>query len=281
MTPFQGALRDALSAFPEANAKELASVILNQIVRDLDDMATGALRKVSLPSVAELKRQELQQKRVKQKYRMSWEEMSRKTEFVNLLSLIKLREEKSALDSGHTFVHDGFKMSNSLHFPNPPSSHADRGMLKVSSSRDFLRTMEQIDETGSEHVEKMVSTSPESVIESRKLEQKIEEVERIAGEIVGDNLKEIKRVHDDDLGFAIEVKVNQTDSEAFDTWFSILKRRDATGTTIPVVVTWTGGSVLSEKDFVHKAVEVMIRSGLGPKRSDRFDSVSELEEEWG
>ena len=47
---------------------------------------------------------------------------------------------------------------------------------------------------------------------------------------------------------------------------------------INIAVDWTGENVLSVDELVHKTVDVMLKLGIGPQRTDRFSAAKEIEE---
>jgi hypothetical protein len=108
----------------------------------------------------------------------------------------------------------------------------------------------------------------------------IELISEIAREISQNRVERISQYYDEDFGFTIEIVVNQTDKDAFETWLYLIDEVKSLGLEVLVSVDWTGENVLTEDELVHKAVEVMLRSGVGPKRTDRFSAVEELKEGW-
>ncbi len=113
-----------------------------------------------------------------------------------------------------------------------------------------------------------------------RIDEMVELISEIAKEVSHNKVEDVRQYYDEDFGFTIEIVVNQTDKEAFETWFHLIDELKPLGFGSLVTVDWTGEDILNEEEFVHKAVEVMLRSGVGPKRTDRFSAVEELEEGW-
>jgi hypothetical protein len=90
----------------------------------------------------------------------------------------------------------------------------------------------------------------------------------------------LRQYYDNDFGFTIEIRVNQNDKEAFETWFHLIDELKPLAFGSLVTVDWSGENVLTEDELVHKTVDVMLKLGIGPKRTDRFSAVEELEEGW-
>ena len=110
------------------------------------------------------------------------------------------------------------------------------------------------------------------------MKRRIELISEIARDISQNRVEKISHYYDDDFGFIVEIIVNQTDKEAFETWLRLIDEVKTLGLEVLVSVDWTGENVLSEDEFVHKAVEVMLRSGVKPKLTEKLDVEKELEE---
>ncbi|RLE69750.1 MAG: hypothetical protein DRJ45_06290 [Thermoprotei archaeon] len=111
----------------------------------------------------------------------------------------------------------------------------------------------------------------------KEMNEIIEKIHSIAEEISQNNVRDVRLNYDKDYGFIVEVVLNQNDKSAFETWLRLIevigKERG-----IVLSVDWTGENILSEEAFVQYAVEVMLRSGVGPIRKDKFSAVKEVEE---
>ena len=107
-----------------------------------------------------------------------------------------------------------------------------------------------------------------------------ERISEIANEITRNKIENIRQYYDDDFGFTIEITVNQNDKEAFETWLRLIAELKHLGFKSLVTVDWTGRNILSEDELVHKTVDVMLKLGIGPQRTDRFSAVEELKEGW-
>ncbi len=108
----------------------------------------------------------------------------------------------------------------------------------------------------------------------------IELITEIAREISQNRVERISHYYDDDFGFIVEIVVNQTDKEAFETWLRLIEELKPLGLESLVAVDWTGENVLSKDVLVHRTVDVMLKLGIEPQRTDRFSAVEELEEGW-
>ena len=110
----------------------------------------------------------------------------------------------------------------------------------------------------------------------QKMNKIVEQIRSLAEEISQNKVRDIRQKYDKDYGFIVEVVLDQNDKEAFETWLRLIEEVRPKG--IVLSVDWTGENILSEEAFVQYAVEVMLRSGVGPIRKDKFSAVKEVEE---
>ena len=108
----------------------------------------------------------------------------------------------------------------------------------------------------------------------KEMNEIIEKIHSIAEEISQNNVRDVRLNYDKDYGFIVEVVLDQNDREAFETWLRLIEEVRPKG--IVLSVDWTGENILSESAFVRYAVEVMLRSGVGPIRKDKFSAVREV-----
>ena len=104
----------------------------------------------------------------------------------------------------------------------------------------------------------------------------VEQIRSIAEEISQNKVRGIRLKNDEDYGTIIEVVLDQNDKEAFETWFRLIEKVRPKGFVLSV--DWTGENILSEGALAQYAVEVMLRSGVGPIRKDKFSAVREVRE---
>ena len=112
----------------------------------------------------------------------------------------------------------------------------------------------------------------------KEMNEIIEKIHSIAEEISQNNVRDVRLNYDEDYGFIVEVVLNQNDKSAFETWLRLIEEVRPKERGIVLSVDWTGENILSEEAFVQYAVEVMLRSGVGPIRKDKFSAVKEVEE---
>jgi len=89
-------------------------------------------------------------------------------------------------------------------------------------------------------------------------------------------VRDVRLKNDEDYGFIAEVVLDQNDKEAFETWLRLIEEVRPKERGIVLSVDWTGENILSEEVITQYVVEVMLRSGVGPIRKDKFSAVKEV-----
>ena len=277
MNKVQSAIAETLAKYPWMEKEELVSLIIDYIERFLVE----AITRIKLPSRAELMREMFKERRKKKTFRMSEEEFREKEAFINLLRNIKFEKEgvKQLIDSD-LFYFDGRNENENEDEGVQLEASLSSGIAKVELriDTDFMEIEENRgDFTYLMHERSVVSSiaCPEE-----KIDEVIERIRYIAEEISQNNVRDVRLNYDEDYGFIVEVVLNQNDKEAFETWLCLIEEVRPKERGIVLSVDWTGENILSEEAFVQYAVEVMLRSGVGPIRKDKFSAVKEVEEGW-
>ena len=273
----QSAIAEILAKYPWMEKEELVSLIRDYIERFLEE----AITRIKLPSRAELMREMFKEKRKKKTFRMSEEEFREKEAFINWLRNIKFKKEmvKQLIDSD-LFYFDGRNENGNEDEGVQLEASLSSGIAKVELriDTDFMEIEENRgDFTYLMHERSVVSSiaCPEE-----KIDEVIERIRSIAEEISQNNVRDVRLDYDKDYGRIVEVVLNQNDKEAFETWLRLIEEVRPKELGIVLSVDWTGENILSEEAFVRYAVEVMLRSGVGPIRKDKFSAVKEVEEGW-
>ena len=277
MNKMQSAIAETLAKYPWMEKEELVSLIIDYIERFLVE----AITRIKLPSRAELMREMFKERRKKKTFRMSEEEFREKEAFINWLRNIKFEKEmvKQLIDSD-LFYFDGRNENGNEDEGVQLEASLSSGIAKVELriDTDFMEIEENRgDFTYLMHERSVVSSiaCPEE-----KIDEVIERIRSIAEEISQNNVRDVRLDYDEDYGFIVEVVLNQNDKSAFETWLRLIEEVRPKERGIVLSVDWTGENILSEEAFVRYAVEVMLRSGVGPIRKDKFSAVKEVEEGW-
>jgi len=277
MNKVQSAIAETLAKYPWMEKEELVSLIRDYIERFLEE----AITRIELPSRAKLMREMFKERRKKKTFRMSEEEFREKEAFINWLRNIKFEKEmvKQLIDSD-LFYFDGRNENGNEDEGVQLEASLSSGIAKVEHriDTDFMEIEENRgDFTYLMHERSVVSSiaCPEE-----KIDEVIERIRYIAEEISQNNVRDVRLNYDEDYGFIVEVVLNQNDKSAFETWLRLIEEVRPKERGIVLSVDWTGENILSEEAFVQYAVEVMLRSGVGPIRKDKFSAVKEVEEGW-
>jgi len=277
MDKIQSAVDITLSKYPGIGKVELVRLFTDYIEKHLKDIVA----RVELPSRGELKREWFLEKRKTKEFRMSEEKLREREAFVGWLEKIKSEKRERAIDADFFIETDGWGQDDVMQLMEHPFASPEIESGRDIYSKDFeeglpswgnhthLEVFQEIEEAGG--IEK---------VRGEGLDEMKEGILSIANEVSHNKVENIRQYYDNDFGFTIEIRVNQNDKEAFETWFHLIDELKLLGLESLVTVDWTGGNILSEEEFVHKAVEAMLKSGVGPKRTDRFSAIEELEEGW-
>ena len=277
MDKIQSAVDITLSKYPGIGKVELVGLFTDYIEKHLKDIVA----RVELPSRGELKREWFLEKRKTKEFRMPEEKLREREAFVRWLEKIKSEKRERAIDADFFIETDGWGQDDVMQLMEHPFASPEIESGRDIYSKDFeeglpswgnhthLEVFQEIEEAGG--IEK---------VRGEGLDEMKEGILSIANEVSHNKVENIRQYYDNDFGFTIEIRVNQNDKEAFETWFHLIDELKPLGLESLVTVDWTGGNILSEEEFVHKAVEAMLKSGVGPKRTDRFSAIEELEEGW-
>jgi len=277
MDKIQSAVDITLSKYPGIGKVELVGLFTDYIEKHLKDIVA----RVELPSRGELKREWFLEKRKTKEFRMPEEKLREREAFVRWLEKIKSEKRERAIDADFFIETDGWGQDDVMQLMEHPFASPEIESGRDIYSKDFeeglpswgnhthLEVFQEIEEAGG--IEK---------VRGEGLDEMKEGILSIANEVSHNKVENIRQYYDNDFGFTIEIRVNQNDKEAFETWFHLIDELKLLGLESLVTVDWTGGNILSEEEFVHKAVEAMLKSGVGPKRTDRFSAIEELEEGW-
>jgi hypothetical protein len=277
MDKIQSAVDITLSKYPGIGKAELVRLFTDYIEKHLMDIVA----RVELPSRGELKREWFLEKRKKKKYRMSEEKLREREAFVGWLEKIKSEKRERAIDADFFIETDGWGRDDVMQSIERPFASPEIEIARDIYSKDLEEGLPFLDNhTLLEAIPKVEIAVSIEKMRGERLDEMIELISEIAREISQNRVERINQYYDEDFGFTIEIVVNQTDKDAFETWLHLIDEIKTLELGIIIAVDWTGENVLSEDELVHKTVDVMLKLGIGPQRTDRFSAVEELEEGW-
>ncbi len=112
------------------------------------------------------------------------------------------------------------------------------------------------------------------------IDELIDTIFDVANIISGDKVEKVTYGYDAEFGNIIRIGLTQNAREAFESWLKLLDKIDTKDLGINIRVDWTGEDNLSDDELVDYMVEIMLKSGVGPKVSEDFDSVKAVREGW-
>ena len=277
MDMVQSAVDITLSKYPGIGKDELVRLFTGYIETHLKDIVAM----VELPSRVELKHRRFIEARKTKKFRMSDEELREREAFIDQLEKIKSEGRERAIDADFPIETDGWGRDDGIQLMEFPFASPEIEIGREIYSKDFEEGLQFL---GNHTLLGVLQRGEVAVsvekIEGERLEEMMELISEIAKEISQNKVENIRQYYDNDFGFTIEIVVNQSDKEAFETWFHLIDELKPLAFGSLVTVDWTGENVLTEDELVHKTVDVMLKLGIGPKRTDRFSAVEELKEGW-
>jgi hypothetical protein len=277
MDKIQSAVDITLSKYPGIGKAELVRLFTDYIEKHLMDIVA----RVELPSRGELKREWFLEKRKTKKYRMSEEKLREREAFVGWLEKIKSEKRERAIDADFFIETDGWGRDDVMQSIERPFASPEIEIARDIYSKDLEEGLPFLDNhTLLEAIPKVEIAVSIEKMRGERLDEMIELISEIAREISQNRVERISQYYDEDFGFTIQIVVNQTDEDAFETWLHLIDEIKTLELGVIIAVDWTGENVLSEDELVHRTVDVMLKLGIGPQRTDKFSAVGELEEGW-
>lgn len=265
-----------LSKYPGIGKDELVGLFLDYIETHLKDI----FARIERPSRAELKQKRFLEARKRKQYRLSEDELRGKEVFVEWLERIKPRKERT-LDADFFIEGNGWESNTEIQLPQTLFNSSKVGYREDIYYPDFEVDLPPLAaHTLSESYQKREIDLSVGGMGEDRLDKMIELISEKIQEISRNKLEDIRQYYEDDLGFVIEITVTQNDKEAFETWLRLIDAIKPAEFGITLSLNWTGENILKEEEFVHKAVDIMLKSGVGPRRTDKFSAIEELEEGW-
>jgi len=112
------------------------------------------------------------------------------------------------------------------------------------------------------------------------IDELIDAISDVANISSRDKVEKVTHGYDAAFGNIVRVCLRQNAKDAFESWLKLLDDIGPKYPEITLRVDWTGEDNLSDDDLVDYMVEIMLKSGVGPKVSEEFDSVKAVREGW-
>lgn len=277
ITWIQSAVESLTSEYPWMNLDESMDAFIDGISSNFDEIVIGAVKHLRLPSKAELAHDKLQERRRPPRMRFSPEQSAERWNLIESLQGIKSMVISTTVDANHVMKTDGWSRDYRLvDFASslPYERVRVRNRVLTAGQPELPLISDDLNLLQGKNIRtEAITTGVFS------LEQEIQEVSDIANELSNWQVEGTETYYDDELGFCVRIILNQDDREAFVTWSGLIDRVQELGFRSPVLVKWTGRRLLSQDELVDRSVEIMLKLGIRPRRTDQFDFVKEIEEE--
>lgn len=277
------AISEILSQYPELRERE--DELVESIVESIGANLVRFIAEVDLPNPISLMLERRRERKKPKVFRMSDEEFREKLEFISVLR--KLKFEANGYETDAT----------SLFEPNGKVSRGEIQLPKLSTESFSGLRIEELEReiNPSDIIEKPEAINNRSDVGKAFFEQidndriapyrghideLIDAISNIANMISGDKVEKVTYGYDAEFGNIIRIGLTQNAREAFESWLKLLDKIDTKDLGINIRVDWTGEDNLSDDELVDYMVEIMLKSGVGPKVSEEFDSVKAVRKGW-
>lgn len=263
------AISEILSQYPELRERE--DELVESIVDSIGTNLVRFIAEVDLPNPSSLMLERRRERKKPKGFRMSDEEFREKLEFINVLRKLKLEATGYETDATSLFE---------------PNGKVYRDVTQLPSKReinpsDIGRRREAINNRTDVWGESFEKIDSDRFAPYRgHIDELIDTIFDVANIISGDKVEKVTYGYDAEFGNIIRIGLTQNAREAFESWLKLLDKIDTRDLGINIRVDWTGEDNLSDDELVDYMVEIMLKSGVGPKVSEDFDSVKAVREGW-
>ena len=281
MNSISSAISGILAQYPELEKDELAGCILDFIEGNLINF----IAEVELPDPVALKLEWYRARRKSKGSRASEEEFKEKKELIKVLRKLKQKSNGYKTEATYLFEPNG-KVSRDV-AQLPKLSFEPFSGLRI---RDFEKEINPSDIIGKPKVINSRTGIVDDFGDQRDIDgvaaykghidELIDAISNVANIISGDSVEKVTHGYDADFGNIVRVSLRQNAKDAFESWLKLLDEIGPKYPEITLRVDWRGEDNLSDDDLVDYMVEIMLKSGVGPKVSEVFDSVKAVREGW-
>jgi hypothetical protein len=277
------AISEILSQYPELRERE--DEVVESIVESIGANLVRFIAEVDLPNPSSLMLERRRERKKPKGFRMSDEEFREKLEFINVLRKLKLGATGYETDATSLFEPNG-KVSRG-ETPLPKLSTESFSGLRIEelereiNPSDIGRRREAVNNRTDVWEESFEKINSDRFAPYRgHIDELVDTIFDVANTISGNKVEKVTYGYDAEFGNIIRIGLAQNAREAFESWLKLLDKIDTKDLGINIRVDWTGEDNLSDDEFVDYMVEIMLKSGVGPKVSEDFDSVKAVREGW-
>jgi hypothetical protein len=281
MNRIGSAISEILAQYPELEKDDLAEGIIDFIEGNLINF----IAEVELPDPVALKLEWYRDRRKSKESRTSEEELKEKKELINVLRKLRQKSNGYKTEATYLFEPNGKVSRDVTELPKlsfePFSGLRIRDFEKKINPSDIIGKPEAINSRTGIVDDFGERIDIDSVVSYRgHIDELIDAISDVANIISGYNVEKVTHGYDADFGNIVRVSLRQNAKDAFESWLNLLDEIGPKYPEITLRVDWTGEDNLSDDDLVDYMVEIMLKSGVGPKVSEEFDSVKAVREGW-
>lgn len=259
-------------ANPDSSINELKNIFLNCLEDELPMVFSYLSKKID-PNYVHYLRSKL---KIKLKRRKGFEAERLKDEFINKVELINLIHS-----SGYSYNKYGFDLQNDVNNLSVQNYSLDNIQNElVINPLEHLISNSYKYSTFDYNENAFSKPSIKMETEIDPLENKPSELyilSKLVNAISGDKLDNLNVYFDYDFGKLINIRVHLNSTDAFKLWLNLLDEVEQDYQKI-INLEWNGENDLTEDEFVDYAVEIMLKSGVGPIALNEFDAIEAVSE---
>jgi len=276
MNKIRSSIFHTLSRNPWIGRDDIIKLYLDFIEKEYINIIKKGAESLRIPDEIELKRDFFKEKRRRKYLRKPPKNLQRQKIFFNWL-----RDAKSGKRKVDTTDQDSVQFEweiienvSTRSIPHEPERETlDADMYSMQPVKRFDLSNLETDEL-KEPGKTESDVSRELVLDMSG--DKFIKLVNIIKDAAGGTLKDINKYYDKDFGIITEVTLDQDDERALKTWLLIIDKMKAENLDEKVIVKWLKKNKLSDSEIMQKIVDIMLKSGMGPKRSDRFNATEEI-----
>ncbi len=279
MNSITSAISGILAQYPELEKEELAGCIIDFIEGNLINFVA----EVDLPDPVALKLEGYREIRKGKKFRATEEEFKEKKELIKVLRKLKQKSNGYKTEATYLFEQNGKVSRDVAQLPKlsfEPFSRLRTGKFEKEINPSDIIGKPKVINSRTGIVDDFGEQRDIDGVAAYKghIDELIDAISNVANIISRDKVEKVTHGYDADFGNIVRVRLRQNAKEAFESWLKLLDEIGPKYPEITLRVDWAGEDNLSDDELVDQMVEIMLKSGVGPKVNEEFDSVKAVRE---
>jgi hypothetical protein len=279
MNRISSAISEIMAQYPGLEKDDLAEGIIDFIEGNLINF----IAEVELPDPVALKLEWYKERRKSKEFRASEEELKEKKDLITVLRKLKEKSNGHKTEATYLFEPNGNVSRDGAQLPKlsfEPFSGLSIGKFEKEINPSDIIGKPEVINGRTVIVDEFAEQRDSDGVAAYKghIDELIDAIFDVATIISRDKVEKVTHGYDADFGTIVRVRLRQNAKEAFESWRKLLDEIGPTYPEITLRVDWTGEDNLSDDELVDYMVEIMLKSGVGPKVSEKFDSVKAVRE---